>query len=61
MSTCPSIYGGTDPASDVLRLGRETDWTDPDAGPVRGIGQRVFLGGEADLAIMDLGALRFGA
>jgi type VI secretion system protein ImpE len=58
----PVIYaGGTDPASELLRLGRETDWTDAEAGPVRGIGQRVLLCGDDDIAIMDLGALRFGA
>jgi type VI secretion system protein ImpE len=57
----PVIYAGADPASELLRLGRETDWTDPDAGPVRGIGQRVLLCGDDDIAIMDLGVLRFGA
>jgi protein involved in temperature-dependent protein secretion len=44
-----------------LRMGRETDWTDAAAGPVRGIGQRVLLCGEEDIAIMDIGELRFGA
>lgn len=57
----PAIYAGSDPTTDLLRLGRETDWTDAAAGPVRGIGQRVFLAGEDDVAIMDIGALRFGA
>ena len=57
----PVIYAASDATSDSLKLGRETDWTDPDAGPVRGIGQRVFLLGEDDVAIMDLGELRFGA
>ena len=57
----PAIYGGSDPATDLLKLGRETDWTDAATGPVRGIGQRVFLCGEDDIAIMELGALRFGA
>ncbi len=57
----PAIYAGGEPGSDLLRLGRETDWTDPDSGPVRGIGQRVLLCGEDDLAIMDVGKLRFGA
>ena len=37
-----------------------SDWTDADAGPVRGIGQRVLLAGDDDIAIMDLGVLRFG-
>jgi type VI secretion system protein ImpE len=56
----PAIYTGTDPLTDLLKLGRETDWTDPDKGPVRGIGQRVMLCGEDDIAVMDLGELRFG-
>jgi len=57
----PVIYAGSDPASDLLRLGRETDWTDGEAGPVRGIGQRVLLCGDEDIALMDVGKLRFGA
>ena len=57
----PVIYAGGEPGSDLLKLGRETDWTDPDAGPVRGVGQRVWLAGEDDVAIMDVGQLRFGA
>jgi type VI secretion system protein ImpE len=57
----PAVYAGSDPTTESLRLGRETDWTDPDAGPVRGIGQRVLLCGDDDIAIMDLGVLRFGA
>jgi type VI secretion system protein ImpE len=57
----PAIYAGGEPASDLQRLGRETDWTDGTHGPVRGIGQRVFLLGDDDIAIMDIGKLRFGA
>jgi len=57
----PVIYAGSDATTDLLRLGRETDWTDADSGPVRGIGQRVLLCGDDDIALMDLGVLRFGA
>jgi type VI secretion system protein ImpE len=57
----PAIYAGSDATSDLLRLGRETEWTDEGAGPVRGIGQRVLLCGEDDIAIMDVGKLRFRA
>ena len=57
----PVVYTGGDGASEMLRLGRETDWQQADGGPVRGIGQRVFLVGEDDTAIMELGELRFGA
>jgi type VI secretion system protein ImpE len=55
----PALYGGIErPASDALRLGRETAWTD--TAPVRGSGQRVFLAGEDGLGIMDLTELHFG-
>ena len=57
----PAIYTGVDDTSEMLRLGRETDWQQAEGGPVRGVGQRVFLVGEEDVAIMELGALRFGA
>jgi type VI secretion system protein ImpE len=57
----PVIYAGGDQVSELLKLGRETEWTDPEKGPVRGIGQRVLLCGEDDIAVMDLGVLRFGA
>jgi type VI secretion system protein ImpE len=54
----PVIYAPEDPMTDTLRLGRETDWRQAEGGPVRGVGQRVFLVGEADVAIMDLGKLQ---
>jgi type VI secretion system protein ImpE len=57
----PVVYATEEPMTDALRLGRETDWRQADGGPVRGVGQRVFLAGDADVAIMDLTALRFGA
>ena len=38
----PVIYAADETMTDLLRLGRETDWReDPDT-PVRGIGQRLF-------------------
>jgi type VI secretion system protein ImpE len=57
----PAIYAAQDAASDTLRLGRETDWRQPDGGPVCGVGQRVFLVGDDDLGVMELGTLEFGA
>lgn len=57
----PAVYAPEDPMTDPLRLGRETDWRQSGDGPVRGVGQRVFLIGEEDVAIMDVTALRFGA
>jgi type VI secretion system protein ImpE len=55
----PVVYAGDDTMSELQRLGRETDWQQADGGPVRGLGQRVFLLGEEDVAIMDLGTLTF--
>ncbi len=57
----PTIYTAGDDATEMQRLGRETDWQQAEGGPVRGVGQRVFLVGEEDVAIMELGELRFGA
>jgi len=54
----PAIYSVTPDASADVKLGRETSWSEG-PGPVRGIGQRVFLVGEADVAISELKALRF--
>ena len=57
----PTIYATDETMSDALRLGRETDWRQSDGGPVRGVGQRLFLVGEEDIAMMELGNIRFGA
>jgi type VI secretion system protein ImpE len=50
-------------ADDAVRLGHATLWSEPSGGPVRGIGQRLFLGlfpaGDRDLAITGIGTLRF--
>jgi type VI secretion system protein ImpE len=55
----PAIYfNGSDSVSDALKLGRETDWREPIAGVFRGIGQRCFLAGEDDTAIMDIESLK---
>lgn len=42
-----------------LKLGRETDWTDPEKGFVCGIGQREFLVGEDVVPIMELNRIEF--
>lgn len=57
----PAIYAPEDPMTDALRLGRETDWRQAEGGPVRGVGQRVFLLGDDDVAAMELGTLRIAA
>ena len=46
-------------ADDAHRLGRETSWSDEADGPVRGVGQRVFLIGEDALGIMDIESIEF--
>jgi type VI secretion system protein ImpE len=57
----PAIYGDDNPATtDELRLGRATDWTG-DAGPVRGVGQRMFLAGQDLISVMDVTELVFDA
>jgi type VI secretion system protein ImpE len=58
----PAIYDSpqTD-LSEEHRLGRTTSWLDEETGPVRGLGQRVFLIGDDALAVMDITALRFGS
>jgi type VI secretion system protein ImpE len=56
----PAIYVGSDGESSMmLRLGRETAWSE--TAPVRGSGQRVFLAGEEGPGIMEMTTLRFAA
>ncbi|MFC3027400.1 MULTISPECIES: type VI secretion system accessory protein TagJ [Roseomonadaceae] len=56
----PALYFGADKeAEGALKLGRATEWTDPDAGPVRGRGQRLLLAGDEALAIATVTTLVF--
>ena len=58
----PVIYATDADTTELQRLGRETDWRQAsDAAPVRGVGQRVFLAGDDDIAIMEAGKLTFGS
>jgi type VI secretion system protein ImpE len=57
----PAIYAADDAMTDALRLGRETDWRQVEPGPVRGVGQRLFMMGDDAVTMMDLGNIRFGA
>ena len=51
----PALYLGAAAESDPgLQLGRATDWSDPEAGPVRGSGQRMWLVGEELVPFMSL-------
>ncbi len=45
--------------SDALKMGRMTDWCGEDAAPVRGVGQRMFLAGEKEQAILEIKQLQF--
>ena len=58
-SICPRSTPPTIPLTDALRLGRETDWREAEGGPVRGVGQRMFLVGEDAVPMMELGNFRF--
>ena len=57
----PATYASDDAAlTDPLRLGRETAWRQDGAGPVRGVGQRVFLVGDEARGLLEIGSLAFG-
>jgi type VI secretion system protein ImpE len=56
----PVVYAGSAvDANDQIRLGRATEWRGGGGAPVRGLGQRVFLFGEEDRAILELQKLTF--
>ena len=56
----PTLYPGTQAdADDRVRLGRATDWRGGDGAPVRGVGQRTFLAGEASRPILELTEITF--
>ena len=58
----PVLYPGTHQhPDDQVKLGRKTDWLETDSGPVRGIGQKMFLHGEDAISLLELGEVRFGA
>jgi type VI secretion system protein ImpE len=52
-------YGSSDSDDEIIQRGLATDWFEPESGPVRGIGQRMFLMGEEDISMMDLQELEF--
>lgn len=57
----PVLYCGSHVhADDAVRLGRMTDWHTTDGGPVRGVGQRLFLAGETDRACLEVRRVEFG-
>jgi type VI secretion system protein ImpE len=57
----PATYATLDQAADdSLLLGRSTDWTGPEGGPVRGLGLRVFLVGDDAVTIMEMSSIEIG-
>lgn len=58
----PANYdSGDGKLADALRLGKATEWRGEEKGPVRGVGQRMFLVGSEAHPILELSNLRFGA
>ncbi len=56
----PVLYTGSTAETDnQFRLGRTTDWRGGDGAPVRGIGQRMLLAGDAERAILEIENLQF--
>ncbi len=54
----PVLYPGSEESEDdELRLGRATDWREVSGGPVRGIGQKMWLIGDDDRSVLELGEL----
>jgi type VI secretion system protein ImpE len=57
----PAIYDCAErDLADDLRLGKATDWSQRNEGPVRGVGQRMFLVDDEALPLLSLQNLRFG-
>jgi type VI secretion system protein ImpE len=52
------VANGTD-IDDALRLARRTEWLESEGAPVRGMGQRMFLIGDDDVPIHELGRVEF--
>jgi len=55
----PALYVPPGEVDTPTRLGRLTDWAGPEGGPVRGIGQRMYLIGEESVPIMQIGTITF--
>jgi type VI secretion system protein ImpE len=57
----PTLYFGSHShADDAIKLGRASDWSDPEAGPVRGIGAKTFLAGEDAIGLLEFRELVIG-
>jgi type VI secretion system protein ImpE len=47
-------YRSWENEDDRIKLGRATDWYGEEGGPVRGLGQRLLLAGDRDVAILEV-------
>lgn len=56
----PVLYAGSGTHDDDrVKLGRMTDWTSTDGGPVRGFGQRLFITDTDDRAMLEVRQVDF--
>ena len=56
----PTLYAGSAESTDPdLQTGRQTDWVGREGGCISGIGRRLYLVGDQDLSILELGTLTF--
>ncbi|MBI3408955.1 MAG: hypothetical protein HY040_11445 [Planctomycetes bacterium] len=57
----PALYPHShEHPDDQIKLGRSTDWTSTDKGPVQGVGARVFLRGDDALSLLEWRQLQMG-
>lgn len=51
----PTLYvNSAQSENNEAKLGRLTDWQTTDNGPVRGVGQHLFVAGDADFGLLDV-------
>ena len=54
----PVLYHGSSETDDEqIRMGRASDWVGDEAGPIRGLGQRLLLIGEDDVPVLSIGTI----
>ncbi|MCI0378133.1 MAG: hypothetical protein L0215_11025 [Gemmataceae bacterium] len=57
----PALYPGSHAhADEQIKLGRATEWSNPDRGPVRGLGQRMYLCGDDGIGLLEWRKLQIG-
>jgi len=58
----PVLYPGSSTfESDPVRMGRMTDWIDLGNGNYRGVGQHLFMVGDQEKSLLDLGEITFNS